>query len=341
MIGIGKMWKAVTGRDADAPPISLSTIPRDLGSLKVSPADPLWEDDEAEPSETRSAQRFVPLRTTTLLNSASGRRMSARIINISRTGSRSKRIFASSAPKRSWWSARGRSLPAVASLSAPSSCSRNRSTRNSATPRSSFRTRARRFRLDSVIPATHLGSPPCHVGRTDPTGSPDDHVLLQHGAESAEGRPVPRRAGLDYEAVPVDSRKGEQHADAYRAINPTARCPPLSTGTPPSSIRTPSSSTSPRRPANSCRAGRQGTGRDALVADVRRDRHRPLFGAGRAFQALLAEAAGLRDPALPVRGRAALGHPGRSPREAALHAGETYTIVGHGGVGLGPHGAVR
>ena len=27
-------------------------------------------------------------------------------------------------------------------------------------------------------------------------------------------------AGLPYEVVPVDTRRGEQHADAFRAINP-------------------------------------------------------------------------------------------------------------------------
>ena len=87
MIGIGRMWKAVTGRDAGAsPPVPLSTIPRDLETLRASPQEVVWDDDETEPSETRSAERFVPLRTTTILNSAAGRRLSARIINISRTG---------------------------------------------------------------------------------------------------------------------------------------------------------------------------------------------------------------------------------------------------------------
>ena len=29
-------------------------------------------------------------------------------------------------------------------------------------------------------------------------------------------------AGLHYEAVPVDTRKGEQHAESFLAINPNA-----------------------------------------------------------------------------------------------------------------------
>jgi GST-like protein len=37
-------------------------------------------------------------------------------------------------------------------------------------------------------------------------------------------------AGLAYEAVPVDTRKGEQHLPAYTAINPNAKCPALVDG---------------------------------------------------------------------------------------------------------------
>ena len=37
-------------------------------------------------------------------------------------------------------------------------------------------------------------------------------------------------AGLDYEAVPVDGRKGEQHADSYKAINPNAKVPSIVDG---------------------------------------------------------------------------------------------------------------
>ncbi len=37
-------------------------------------------------------------------------------------------------------------------------------------------------------------------------------------------------AGLPYEAIPVDTRKGEQHAPAYRAINPNAKVPAIVDG---------------------------------------------------------------------------------------------------------------
>ena len=37
-------------------------------------------------------------------------------------------------------------------------------------------------------------------------------------------------AGLDYEAVPVDSRRGEQHAEAFKGLNPNAKLPVIVDG---------------------------------------------------------------------------------------------------------------
>src|SRR3954454_22657167 len=37
-------------------------------------------------------------------------------------------------------------------------------------------------------------------------------------------------SGLPYEVVPVDTRKGEQHSDAFKAINPNAKTPALVDG---------------------------------------------------------------------------------------------------------------
>ena len=37
-------------------------------------------------------------------------------------------------------------------------------------------------------------------------------------------------AGLDYETVPVDGRKGEQHAAAFKALNPNAKLPVIVDG---------------------------------------------------------------------------------------------------------------
>jgi GSH-dependent disulfide-bond oxidoreductase len=41
-------------------------------------------------------------------------------------------------------------------------------------------------------------------------------------------------AGLPYEAIPVDTRKGEQHTPEYRAINPNAKVPAIVDGDPAS-----------------------------------------------------------------------------------------------------------
>ena len=36
--------------------------------------------------------------------------------------------------------------------------------------------------------------------------------------------------GLDYDAIPVDGRKGDQHKPEYKAINPNAKAPSLVDG---------------------------------------------------------------------------------------------------------------
>jgi glutathione S-transferase len=55
-------------------------------------------------------------------------------------------------------------------------------------------------------------------------------------------------AGLAYEAIPIDTSKGEQHTPAFRIINPNGKVPAIVDTEGP---RQPSSSTSPRRPDTS------------------------------------------------------------------------------------------
>ncbi len=88
MIGLGKVWKAVTtGKDgsrAASPPST--TIPRDIMAPRPPAPEPAWDPVEVESSDTRAAERFVPHKTTTVLTTVAGKRFTARIINVSRTG---------------------------------------------------------------------------------------------------------------------------------------------------------------------------------------------------------------------------------------------------------------
>ena len=86
MIGLGRMWKTVTGQadGASQAAVRPSTIPRAIPGPR-RPAPPATA-EEATPSETRSAERFVPHRTSTVLTTTSGKRIAARIINVSQTG---------------------------------------------------------------------------------------------------------------------------------------------------------------------------------------------------------------------------------------------------------------
>ena len=86
-MGLGRVWKAVTGgKDGGAPAEPGSTIPRAVAAPRPASSEPAWGVSDVEPSETRSAERFVPHKTATVLTTAGGRRVAARIINISRTG---------------------------------------------------------------------------------------------------------------------------------------------------------------------------------------------------------------------------------------------------------------
>ena len=87
MIGLGKMWKAVTGQDGRAAtPVQLSTITRDVTAPRPATADVVLDLDEEAPGDTRGASRFVPHRTSTVITTQSGKRIAARIINVSQTG---------------------------------------------------------------------------------------------------------------------------------------------------------------------------------------------------------------------------------------------------------------
>ena len=83
-------------------------------------------------------------------------------------------------------------------------------------------------------------------------------------------------SGLPYEAIPVDTRKGDQFSPDYVAINPNSKAPSIvDDGKPVFDLeRHPALPGGEDRPvpaeAGPCRG-------DAVLADVHRLRHRPLF----------------------------------------------------------------
>ena len=114
--------------------------------------------------------------------------------------------------------------------------------------------------------------------------------------------------GLPYELVPVDTRKGEQHTPEFLAINPNAKVPAIvddgvTVFDSNAILLYLAEKTGKFLPGTSLRRAR----RDAVVADVRRLGHRPLFGPGRALPQLRARAQGLRRQPLHLRGRSATG----------------------------------
>ncbi len=84
MIGIGKLWNDVAGRGSTS--LKRSTLPRQAGVPGGTLIAPPSASSDPLSSDTRVADRFVPNKTSTMLTTWDGRRVAARIINISRLG---------------------------------------------------------------------------------------------------------------------------------------------------------------------------------------------------------------------------------------------------------------
>ena len=78
-----KLWSRAAGRQGLPPPAPEpgSTIPRDLPAGR--PASEVLRPQPAVRHDTRAGHRFVPRRTATVLTIAGGKRVDARIINMS------------------------------------------------------------------------------------------------------------------------------------------------------------------------------------------------------------------------------------------------------------------
>ena len=135
-------------------------------------------------------------------------------------------------------------------------------------------------------------------------------------------------AGLPYEAIPVDTRKGEQHAPAFTALNPNAKVPVIVDGD-EHRVR---QQCDPALPGGEDRAvparAAELRGADAVLADVRGLGHRAVHRPVRALQALRARAQPLRAQPLRLRGVAALEDPRRAPGATARGcSSERYTLL--------------
>ena len=166
-------------------------------------------------------------------------------------------------------------------------------------------------------------------------------ILLQRIAEPEQGRAVPggSRPRLSSRSPSTPARATSSSRNFSPSIR-TARCRRSTMTASWCSTATPSCSTSPKRPASSCRRTRRPTARELLswlmfVATGVGPYSRP----GRALQALRAgRRARIRPQPLPVRGAAPLRHPQRPSRRQQLHGRRHLHHRRHGVVGLGAHG---
>ncbi len=154
--------------------------------------------------------------------------------------------------------------------------------------------------------------------------------------------PNPLKVGLfleeigipEYSAVPIDTRRGQQHSPEYRAINPNGKVPAIDDdGTivfdSNAILLYLAEKTGQFLPPE------DHAGRAAVVADVRGQRGRAVFRAGRAFPQLRAREDPLRHQALRLRGAAALADRRGPAGSGALHAGRHLYHRRHGRVGMG------
>ena len=135
-------------------------------------------------------------------------------------------------------------------------------------------------------------------------------------------------AGLPYEAIPVDTRKGEQHKPEFLAINPNAKVPVIVDGDATVFDSNAILLYLAEKTGKFLPPARQGARRIAVVADVRRLRRRPVLRPVGAFPQLRAG----EDPTTPStatcsKRSAITAFSMRGLPSSKYMLGDTYTIV--------------
>ena len=135
-------------------------------------------------------------------------------------------------------------------------------------------------------------------------------------------------AGLPYEAIPVDTRKGEQHKPEFLAINPNAKMPAIVDGD--ATVFDSSAillylaeKTGKFLPAKTDKARGELLSWMFFVSSG----VGPVFRPVRALPQLRAGEAALRDQPLRLRVAAACRHSRCAARQAGYMLGDTYTVV--------------
>ena len=142
-------------------------------------------------------------------------------------------------------------------------------------------------------------------------------------------------AGLEYEIVPVDTRKGEQHSPAYLAINPNAKTPSIVDGE--ATIFDSSAILlylAEKTEALPPREYAQSAGRTAFVAVLRLQRSWSVFRPGLPLQRRGSREDRIRDQSIQFRNAPALEDPRRPAGRAEIRARRRLYDRRHVGLGL-------
>ena len=133
--------------------------------------------------------------------------------------------------------------------------------------------------------------------------------------------------GLPYEAIPVDTRKGDQHKPEYLAINPNGKVPAIVDDDVTLFDLNAILLFLGEKTGKFMPSVAEGARRVVVVADVRRFRRRSVFGSVGAFPQLCAGEDRIRHQSLRLRGQRHFGILDARLAKQKYMVGDTYTVV--------------